>query len=278
MTAPILPLCKTLLLHREGARLYVTLNDPATKNALSPAMREELSAVLDAAERDDSLRALILRGANGVFCSGGNIGGFRESIAAAPPPGERDPIAASNRVFGDMMLRLNALPKVVIAVVEGPAFGGGFGLACAADIAIAKSDAKFALSETTLGLVPAQIAPFVVKRVGLSQARRLALSGARIGADEAYRIGLVHALCADDAALEKTLAEVLDGVGRCAINANAATKEVLLATQEKPLAEVLDRAADLFAQQMRGPEGREGVAAFLEKRPAAWVDKTGTSK
>jgi isohexenylglutaconyl-CoA hydratase len=278
MNAHALPSCKTLVLARERARLYVTLSDPATRNALSPAMREELSAVLDAAARDDTLRALILRGANGVFCSGGNIGGFREAIAAVAPPGGRDPIAASNRVFGDLMLQLHALPKVVIAVVEGPAFGGGFGLACAADIAIAKADAKFALSEATLGLVPAQIAPFVVKRVGLSEARRLALTGTRIGADEAYRIGLVHYLAADDAALEKILAEVLDASGRCAIGAIAATKEVLLATQDQPVSEVLDRAAELFAQQMRGPEGHEGVAAFLEKRPANWVDKCGVDK
>jgi isohexenylglutaconyl-CoA hydratase len=272
MTSP-LPDCKTLLLAREGARLYVTLNDPSTKNALSPTMREELAAVLDAVEGDASLRVLILRGSNGVFCSGGNIGGFKESIATPAPASGPDPIAASNRVFGDLMTRLNAFPKTVIAVIEGPAFGGGFGLACAVDIAIAKADAKFALSETTLGLVPAQIAPFVVSRVGLSQARRLALSGARIGADEAYRIGLVHFLCPDEGALSATLASVLDAVGRCAIGAGAATKEVLLATQEKTLPEVLDRAADLFARQMRGPEGKEGVAAFLEKRPASWVDK-----
>ena len=277
MTSP-LPACKTLLLAREGARLYITLNDPATKNALSPAMREELSSVLAAAERDDSLRVLVLRGSNGVFCSGGNIGNFQENIATRFPTHGPDPIAASNRVFGDLMIRLNAFPKTVIAVIEGPAFGGGFGLACAADIAIAKADAKFALSETTLGLVPAQIAPFVVNRVGLSQARRLALSAARITADEAYRIGLVHFLCPDQTALSATLASVLDAVGRCAIGAAAATKEVLLATQEKPLPEVLDRASELFAQQLRGPEGREGVAAFMEKRPASWVDKVKTPK
>jgi isohexenylglutaconyl-CoA hydratase len=270
---PDLPQCKTLLLAREGARLYVTLNDPATKNALSPAMREELAAVLYAAAQDDTLRVLVLAGSNGVFCSGGNIGGFRESIALTTRAGEADPIAQSNRVFGEFMLQLNAFPKVVIAVVEGPAFGGGFGLACAADITIARTDAKFALSETTLGLVPAQIAPFVVQRVGLSQARRLALSGVRIGAEEAGRIGLVHHLCADAAALSATLKDVLDNVGRCAIQANAATKEVLLATQEQPVRKVLDRASELFALQMRGPEGREGIAAFLEKRSASWVDK-----
>jgi isohexenylglutaconyl-CoA hydratase len=271
MTA--LPDCKLLKLAREGARLTVTFDDPATKNALSPAMREELSAVVAAIKDDAGLRVLILRGANGVFCSGGNIGSFKESVATVPPAGEPDPIAQSNRIFGDLMTELNALPKLVIAVVEGPAFGGGFGLACAADITIAKGDAKFALSETTLGLVPAQIAPFVVNRIGLSQARRLALTGARIDAEEAYCIGLVHYLCADETALAATLKEVLTNAGRCAVGANAATKQVLLSTQELPLAEVLDRATVLFAQQMRGPEGREGVAAFLAKRPASWVDK-----
>jgi isohexenylglutaconyl-CoA hydratase len=262
-----------LKLARASARLTVTFDDPASKNALSPAMREELSAVLAAVREDAELRVLILRGANGVFCSGGNIGSFKDSIDAPPPTGEPDPIAKSNRIFGELMTELNALPKLAIAVVEGPAFGGGFGLACAADITIAKADAKFALSETTLGLVPAQIAPFVVNRIGLSQARRLALTGARIGTEEAYRIGLVHYLCADDAALNATLQEVLTNAGRCAVGAIAATKRVLLSTQQLPLGEVLDRAAVLFAKQMRGPEGREGVAAFLERRAASWVDK-----
>ena len=207
-----LPECKTLLLRREGARQYVMLNDPASRNAISPLMREELAAVLDAAALDRTLRVLVLAGSNGVFCSGGNIGGFRDSSAQAPPAGEPDPIALSNRAFGELMMKLDALPKTVVAVIEGPAYGGGFGLACAADIAIARADARFALSEATLGLLPAQIAPFVARRIGLSQARRLALSAVRIGAEEAYRIGLVHYFCADAAALDATLKEVLDAV------------------------------------------------------------------
>lgn len=150
--------------------------------------------------------------------------------------------------------------------------GGGFGLACAADIALARKDAKFALSETTLGLVPAQIAPFVVARIGQAQARRLALSGERIDGVEAERIGLVDFVAEDATALETSLLAILQGIGRCAPGANAATKALFQKCAEGELGPILDRAAQAFARQMR-TEGAEGVAAFRDKRDAAWVEK-----
>jgi len=257
---------------RQGGFLHLTLDDAATRNALSPEMVEELQAAVDAAAADATLRAVVLRGANGFFCAGGSMGNFQERLKSGEAQGGADPIAAHNRRFGDFMIALARLPKVLVAVVEGAAMGGGFGLASAADIVLARRDAKFALSETTLGLVPAQIAPFVVARIGQARARRLALTGERIDGIEAARIGLVDFVADDATALEARLLAVLRGIARCAPNANAATKALLQECAEVDLGSILDRAAQAFARQMRG-EGAEGVAAFRDKRDAAWVEK-----
>jgi isohexenylglutaconyl-CoA hydratase len=235
-------------------------------------MVQELQAAIQAAAADATLRAVVLRGANGFFCAGGSMGNFQKSQLSVSAVGETDPIAANNRRFGDFMMALSRLPKVLVAVVEGAAMGGGFGLACAADIVLARGDAKFALSETTLGLVPAQIAPFVVARIGQAKARRLALSGERIDGAEAARIGLVDFVAADATALEASLLAVLQGIARCAPGANAATKALLQECADVEFGPILDRAARSFARQMR-TEGAEGVAAFRDKRDAAWVEK-----
>ncbi len=257
---------------RRGGFLHLTLDDTATRNALSPEMVEALRAAIEAAAADAGLRAVVLRGANGFFCAGGSVGNFEKSQQSAAPAGAGDPIAASNRRFGDFMITLSRLPKALVAVVEGAAMGGGFGLACVADIVLARKDAKFALSETTLGLVPAQIAPFVVARIGQARARRLALSGERIDAAEAARIGLVDFVADDATALEVKLVAILQGIARCAPGANAATKALLQECADVEPGPILDRAAQAFARQMRG-EGAEGVAAFRDKRDAAWVEK-----
>src|SRR5690606_31682175 len=131
---------------------------------------------------------------------------------------------------------------------------------------------KFSLSETGLGIPPAQIAPFVVKRVGLTTARRLALTGMRFDGHAALAMGLVHETADDADALERSLTRVLNEIGRCAPGANAVTKRILLDSLTEPLDAVLDAASDDFAAQLRGAEGQEGVMAFLQKRPAEWVE------
>jgi len=266
-----LPRCQTLQLNQQGPHLHVTLNRPESRNALTEEMVRELLAVIDAITDDRDVRSVVLRGAGGTFCSGGDIKGFQASFSAsAPAGGERDPIAVNNRSFGEFMTRMNTLPQTVVAVVEGSAYGGGLGLVCVSDVAICHADTRFAISETGLGIPPAQIAPFIAQRIGLTQARRLALTGERFDGREAGRLGLVHFVCDDAAGMEQRLAQVLENIGRCAPGANAATKAILLASTEQPLAQVLDDASQAFADALRGPEGREGVNAFLEKRRPAW--------
>jgi isohexenylglutaconyl-CoA hydratase len=256
----------------QGGFLFLTLDDAPTRNALGPELVQALQAALDAAAADASVRAVVLRGAGGFFCAGGSMGDFQKNLQSVAAPGEADPIAANNRRFGDFMLALARFPKVLVAVVEGAAMGGGFGLACAADIVLAHKDAKFALSETTLGLVPAQIAPFVVARIGQASARRLALTGERIDGTEALRIGLADFVAEDAIGLEARLLAILQGIARCAPGANAATKALLRECAEVDPVPILDRAAGAFARQMRS-EGAEGVAAFRDKRDAIWVEK-----
>ncbi len=269
-----IPDCKNLILDRKASRLYVTLNRPESKNALSGELVQDLLAVADYAAGESSLRVIVLRGAGGTWCAGGDIKMFQQNIQSPKPaPGEPDPIAVRNRMFGDFLIKFSALPQTVIGLIEGAAFGGGLGLVCVTDVAICMADTKFALSETGLGIPPAQIAPFVVQRVGLTNARRIALTGARFKGDHALELGLVHFLVKDSAEMDAKLAEVLKAINTCAPGANAATKKIIMQSLSEPLGKVLDGAAEAFAVSLRGPEGQEGVRAFLEKRPASWVEK-----
>jgi isohexenylglutaconyl-CoA hydratase len=261
-----LPSCDTLLLDLEDGVLHITLNRPDSRNAMSLAMVAELRAVLAVARDEGSLRALVLRGADGHFCAGGDI----KDMAAARNAGA-EAYRELNRAFGSLLEEAQRVPQALIAVLEGAVLGGGFGLACVSDIAIARADAKFGLPETSLGVIPAQIAPFVVKRIGLTQARRLALTAARFNGAEAARLGLVHFSEAEEQALEQRLSEVLEQIRHCAPGANATTKALLLASDSEPLGPLLDQAAEQFAAAGTGAEGSEGTLAFVQKRAPNWV-------
>lgn len=190
-------------------------------------------------------------------------------------PDGSDPIAVSNRRFGTFLQRLRRFPKPVVVAAHGAAMGGGAGLVCAADIALACAYTRFSFTETAIGLVPAQILPFVVERIGSQRARRLMLTAHRFDAAEALRLGVVDAVAADMQALREQLGEVLDRIGRCAPEALARTKRLALrctaegAESEAALVHLLDDAAHDFAAQLRG-EGGEGVRAAREKRDPSW--------
>ena len=266
-----LPDTTTLELDHQGSVLTVWLNRPEARNALSAEMVDELGAVLDAVRDDRSLRTLVLRGRGGFFCAGGDIKGFKSGMQG----GESDEaaVARGNREFGDLMIKLNEQPQTVIVLVEGAAIGGGLGLACVGDITIVTRDARFRLSETSLGIPPAQIAPFVTERVGLTQARRLMLTGARFRGEEAVQYGIAHLLAEDAADLEAKCTEVLAQIALCAPGANAVTKGIVFETTRRPRGEALDFAARGFARCMLSEEGREGVAAFVEKRTPVFRGK-----
>lgn len=264
---PLLPNCETLLLNLEAGVLHITLNRPEQRNAMSLAMVGELRAVLDQVRSNLDIRAIVLRGAAGHFCAGGDI----KDMASARSAGQAA-YRELNRAFGSLLEQAQAVPQVLVAVLEGAVLGGGFGLACVSDVAIAHQDAQFGLPETTLGILPAQIAPFVAKRIGLTQARRLALTAARFDGAEALRLGLVHVAEANEQALERRLERTLEQVRRCAPQANARTKALLLASEREPLGPLLDDAAEQFAAAVTGAEGAEGTLAFVQKRAPSWAE------
>lgn len=261
------PQAEELLLEREGSVLRVWLNRPEAKNALSAQMTDELCLLLDGVRDDRSIRTIVLRGKGSVFCAGGDIKGFQGNMQQV----DKAEVARSNRSFGDLMIKLNEQPQVVICLVEGAAIGGGLGLTCVADITLVTADARFRLSETSLGIPPAQIAPFVTERMGLTQARRLMLTGARFKGDEAVNLGIAHGVAKDGADLERQCEAILQQISACAPGANAVTKSILFETLRRPRPEALDFAAQGFADCMLGAEGLEGVAAFIEKRKPQWA-------
>ncbi|MGO1461405.1 MAG: enoyl-CoA hydratase/isomerase family protein [Marinobacter sp.] len=266
-----LPHCETLLVEKQGPALHVTLNRPESRNAMSLQMVAELSTIFTEVENDSSIRAVVIRGAGGHFCAGGDIKDMAGARNQEAGEGEADPFYRLNRAFGQMLQQVNESSKVVIAVTEGAVMGGGFGLACISDVAIAGPTAKFGMPETSLGIIPAQIAPFVVERIGLTQARRLALLGLRIGAAEACALGIVHQAAASDEEVDDMLTKALDRIRQCAPSATAQTKALLHRVGNEPMSGLLDSAADMFAKAVRGNEGAEGTMAFMQKRPAAWA-------
>ena len=267
-----LPETKNLLLALDQGVLHMTFNRPDSRNALSVALLSDIVAVFDAIRDSREVRAVVLRGAGGNFCAGGDIKDMAAVRLAQAKAGDGDdPAAAYNRKFGAFLRKVNEAPQATGAICEGAVLGGGFGLACVADVAFAHVEASFGLPETGLGIVPAQIAPFVVQRIGLSQARRLGVCGGRFKGEEARRLGIVHDVFADDAALQQLLDGTLKQILRCAPNANAVTKEIMLKVGSTELDPLLDHAAKRFSEAVRGPEGAEGTAAFIEKRLPKWA-------
>ena len=263
----------TLLIERFDHVIHVTLNRPETRNAMSLFMVNELRNLFASLQDDVTTRAVVIRGSNGHFCAGADVRDLAEGRARAAQAGS-DPtqsLVDLNRAFGHLMTQANHLPQVLITVLEGAVLGGGFGLACVSDVGITLQSTQFGLPETGLGIIPAQIAPFVVQRIGLTQARRLALLGERFNGDEAVRLGIAHFAASDSNTLEKTLNEVLAKVKRCAPNANRITKALMHNVGGKDLNQLLDDAAQSFAKAVLSEEGTEGTLAFVQKRLPHWA-------
>lgn len=268
-----LPQATTLLLRQDKNVLYVTLNRPEVRNALNHTMVTELNAVFDAvaAAGPAEVRVLVLRGAGGHFSAGADLKEMMSSGMKPPKPGEPDPIIVFNRGFGSMLRKVTALPCVVVAVCEGSVLAGAFGFACVSDIALAQVGTKFGVPETTRGLPPAQIAPFIVERIGLTQARRLCLTGAMFDGAQAKALGIVHETFTSEEELQAKLGETLKQVLNCAPQANAVTKSIVVNAMRQDMDTVLDDAAQKFAACVRGAEAPEGITAFMQKRAPKWA-------
>ncbi|WP_193789300.1 enoyl-CoA hydratase/isomerase family protein [Sulfuritalea hydrogenivorans] len=258
---------RALSIRQDGGVLHLTLNRPEVRNAMSLAMVDELLAALNAAEADGVTRVIVLRGAGGHFCAGADL----KDMAAARASEDSDPVAHTNTRFGWLCAEFARTPLAVVAVVEGTVMGGGFGLACAADVTLAHASASFRLPETSLGLVPAQIAPYLVERLGFAEAKRLAVTGGKLDARTALTLRLVHAVADDEAALSGALANVLNDILACAPGAVAATKRLIAKARLAAPESLIDEAAAAFSLAAQGSEGIEGTTAFLQKRKPSWA-------
>ena len=245
----------------------LTLNRPEVHNAFNDALIAEMASALDALERDTQVRAVILSGNGKSFSAGADLNWMQAMAGYSHAENLRDAEA-----LGDLMHRLDSLKKPTIALVQGPAFGGGVGLVACCDIAIAAQRASFCLSEVKLGLIPAVISPYVVAAMGPRAARRYFLTAERFSAEKAMALGLVHEVVTDDgldAAAETIIAELL-AVGPIAVQE---AKDLIAAVAFRPPDAALRQdTAERIARIRASDEGREGLTAFLEKRPPNWRD------
>jgi isohexenylglutaconyl-CoA hydratase len=257
-----------LQITRTGEVEHWTLNDPATRNALTDELVAALRQACENAAADTSLRFVVLQGSGGAFCAGGSLSGFSEAIGQVLPAGQDDPLLAVNAGFGALLEALCALPQMLLVTVEGPAMGGGLGLVCCADFVLAAPTAVFAAPEVTLGVVPAQIAAFVHRRLGDHAARRLLLSGEKLSADQALALGLVDEVPAD---LQAAVTQRINVLRRAAPGAVAHTKALLHMLNRPPAHDFPGQAAIKFVANLRSPEAAEGLDAFAGKRKPRWA-------
>lgn len=258
---------KTIVTEHQGAIGLVTLNRPERHNAFDDVLIGELTEALRAMEADDGVRAVVLSGAGPSFSAGADLEWMNRASGYAKDENLRDAMA-----LGALMRTLDHLRKPTIARVQGAAIGGGLGLVACCDIAIAMTDAKFALSEVKLGLIPAVISPYVVNAIGARASRRYFLTGERFEAAEAYRIGLVHDLAPTEDDLDEKVGTIIDAMMLAGPVAQREAKELIRAVANRPMhSEILQDTAERIARLRSSPEGREGLSAFLDKRKAAWV-------
>ncbi len=244
---------------------YITLNRPDARNAMNAQLIKDLLAAFEALRDNHDVRAIVLGAAGQTFCAGGDI----QEMAASLQAPDDESIAYATRT--DALLRaVNQAPQAVIARVQGAAMGGGFGLVCVSDIAIASTNAKFGLPEVRLGIAPAMISPFVIQRLGLTRTRELVLTGRCFGAEQAKEYGLVHEVCAPDE-LDTRVNAVLDELRQCSPNAIAASKRLLFEVMDKDPDATKETRARLLLDLRRSEEGQEGMIAFVEKRPPKWT-------
>ena len=264
------PETTVILLEEDRDWATVWLNRPDARNAMSDELVSELQTMFDYLAGRDDIRGITVRGKGDVFCAGGDLKGFKNNFQAVRTDEE---VIEDSSKMGRFFLTVRSMPQVIIFLVHGAAMAGGLGMASAADIVIAVKDTKMALTETAIGIVPAQIGRYIIARTGDIKARRIMLTGHRFTAMEGADYGLVDILCDDLAAAEAQLNDLIAGVRRCAPKANAATKKLLEANKHLDDTAMIRYAGEAFAESVKSDEGREGVASFLEKRKPNWVQE-----
>jgi methylglutaconyl-CoA hydratase len=245
----------------------IVIDRPDRHNAFDEALIAALTDNFTTLGNDPAVRAIILSGNGKSFCAGADIGWMRRAAGWS----EAENIADAMKLSA-MLNAIDTCPKPVIARVHGVVAGGGVGLVACADMAVAIEGAQFRLSEVRLGLTPATISPFVIARIGAGQARRWFLTAEGFGAAEAQRIGLTHETASDDAAADAVIANWLAHLGAAAPSAVADAKALVRDVAGRPVSDALrHETAARIAARRASAEGREGIAAFFDKRKPAWT-------
>ena len=260
----------SIVLEQNGDWLTIWFNRPEVRNALVSDLMSQFMATLDLLQDKKSFRGIIFRGAGGFFCAGGDLKSFK-AMGQADPEEAREMAETTSREIAEMLQKIKSLPQLTVSIVEGAAMAGGFGIACATDLMLVTADCKFALTETRIGLPAAQIAPYVVDRVGYAQTRKLMLLGSSIDGEQAHQIGMADFVAQDDVeleVLENYIKEQLQASGPQAITA---TKKILHASQTMSTDEYVDYAVEQFSDCLLSEEGQEGFASFIEKRKPMWA-------
>lgn len=254
-----------LRLKREGATAWLVLSRPERHNALDERLIAALTEALDDLADDDDIRQVVLTGDGKSFCAGADIDWMRRTAAMSPQENEREAMDLAR-----LLRMLDELPKPTIAAVNGGAYGGGVGLVACCDIAIGVERARLVLTEVRLGIVAGVISPYIIRAIGPRAVRRAVLTASPITAEAALTMGLLHEITAPealDAAVKRVCAELAEGGPR----AQATTKQLVRAVAGRPVDDtLLAETARAIATARASAEGREGVAAFFEKRPPRW--------
>ena len=252
-----------------GGVAHLRMERPDLHNAFDAGLIAELTAALATAGDDAAVRVVVLSGAGASFSAGADLNWMRDMAAAGEAENREDALALAR-----LMRTLDELPKPTIARVHGAAFGGGVGLVACCDIAIGLAGAKFGLTESRLGLLPAVISPYVIAAIGPRQARRWFATAEIFDAAEAHRIGLLHEVAADIDALDRAVERQVALLLKAGPVASAAAKQLVRDVALQPDRDLLDHLnARLIAGLRVSPEGQEGLSAFLDKRAPVWVAK-----
>lgn len=244
--------------------VHLTLNQADTHNALSPLMMQELTQAFDRIGENPAIRAVVLSAEGESFCAGGDLKWMQANLQAT-----RAERIEQSRLLSALFSRIDCCPKLVVAAVNGAAYGGGIGLMCVCDVVICADRASFALSEVKLGLVPANIAPYVLRKIGAAAMRRVALNAKRFDTSEALSLGLVDNVAPSEALADRVQHEI-QALLACGPQAVSRTKQLIAELDAGEVADIPAHLVEVLADVWQGEEAQSGIRAFFERQPAPW--------
>ena len=256
---------RTILVEQNNSICKISFNRPEVKNAFNAELIEDLHQALAVASKNIDVRVVTISGVGGTFCGGGDLNWMKNAVSLS-----RDENVKDAQRLADLLNQLYNFPKPTIAIVEGAAIGGGFGIAACCDLVLAESGAFFQLSEAKLGLAPAVISPYVIRSIGTRNALALSLTAERISAQRALELGLVYALSTKEHLEDQKLA-LCRALLEAGPNAASAIKALFKSETDAEVSpSEIERTVKCIAELRVSPEGQEGIKAFLEKRKPKW--------